>query len=964
MDVAELITRMKADIKPLTDGLDKAKKKALDTAEKIDNALDNMGKGAGKEAQKSIDQTLKKTRSLRDELKIINQKARIEAGLAKPNAEFRTLQANIKDTTRVLEGLQRKQAATSPMTSKVTDEYDEVRRKVDALGKKFEELLDKEEEYKSFDLSNAGIKQLWDDLQTEIASTAAELGSYEEQMRQLEESGQAFKPNEKWQQLQAEIEATTAKLEEYRAKEEQMLLSGKEMDDKGLPSLGTARMKGIEQSEVIPDWLKNASGLLHAIGETAKEAGSGVSKFGALAKEALGKPIGWLAKLKSGFGSVLSRIPLLGKAVTGAANSFGGFIRKIIGIGFAVAIVRKAISMTREGLNNLSEYSSNTRNSLESIRSSLLTLKNALATAFAPVLNAIAPILAKLIDWCTAAATAVAHLFSALTGKSTVVIARKATSGVASGIGSVGSAADGAKGSVDELKKSLMGFDQINKLDDQSGGSGGSGGGSGGGGGAAGAGSMFETVDVSADAMNLADAIKEAWKDADFTEIGEMVGAKLNNALNSIPWDKIQETSRKIAKSIATFLNGFISETDWHLVGDTIAQGINTAIYFAETFVTTFNWGEFGKAIADTLIGAVEGIDWSALARTIGGLVGGLSKALWEALKELGAEIAPGFEEGIWEGIKGIGAWIRDNIFKPFIDGFKTAFGISSPATTMKPLGENIILGVLEGLKNRVTDIVKWFKDLPELIKGKISTITMDVTAKLTSWSDALKEKAIGFKAKLTTWSDALKDKIVSFKSKLTTWSDALKDKVTSFKAKMTTWSDSLKSKAISFKAKMATWSDDLKTKVVTFKAKLTTWQDALKNKVVTFKAKFTKLSATLKKLFGLAGGGVYKGGRWMPVTAAASGGSFNQGQVFVAREAGPELVGSIGGHTAVMNNDQIVGSVSAGVYKAVLAAMSQTSGDKGVTIVLEGDAKKMFRIMQEQARNYTNSTGLSPFPV
>ena len=39
---------------------------------------------------------------------------------------------------------------------------------------------------------------------------------------------------------------------------------------------------------------------------------------------------------------------------------------------------------------------------------------------------------------------------------------------------------------------------------------------------------------------------------------------------------------------------------------------------------------------------------------------------------------------------------------------------------------------------------------------------------------------------------------------------------------------------------------------------------------------------------------------------------------MFIAREKGPELVGTLGGHTAVMNNDQIVASVSAGVAKAI----------------------------------------------
>lgn len=53
-----------------------------------------------------------------------------------------------------------------------------------------------------------------------------------------------------------------------------------------------------------------------------------------------------------------------------------------------------------------------------------------------------------------------------------------------------------------------------------------------------------------------------------------------------------------------------------------------------------------------------------------------------------------------------------------------------------------------------------------------------------------------------------------------------------------------------------------------------------------------------------------------------ASGGFPETGQLFLARENGiPEMVGSIGGQTAVANNDQIVAAVAKGVYDAVVAA-------------------------------------------
>ena len=59
-----------------------------------------------------------------------------------------------------------------------------------------------------------------------------------------------------------------------------------------------------------------------------------------------------------------------------------------------------------------------------------------------------------------------------------------------------------------------------------------------------------------------------------------------------------------------------------------------------------------------------------------------------------------------------------------------------------------------------------------------------------------------------------------------------------------------------------------------------------------------------------------------------ASGGYPAEGQMFIAREAGPELVGRIGNRTAVVNNDQIVASVSQGVYDAMTAAMQTDQGD------------------------------------
>ena len=67
-----------------------------------------------------------------------------------------------------------------------------------------------------------------------------------------------------------------------------------------------------------------------------------------------------------------------------------------------------------------------------------------------------------------------------------------------------------------------------------------------------------------------------------------------------------------------------------------------------------------------------------------------------------------------------------------------------------------------------------------------------------------------------------------------------------------------------------------------------------------------------------------------------ASGGFPEEGQLFIAREAGAEMVGTIGGRTAVANNDQIVEGIRQGVYDAVMAANNNGNNDVSVRVYLD----------------------------
>ncbi len=87
----------------------------------------------------------------------------------------------------------------------------------------------------------------------------------------------------------------------------------------------------------------------------------------------------------------------------------------------------------------------------------------------------------------------------------------------------------------------------------------------------------------------------------------------------------------------------------------------------------------------------------------------------------------------------------------------------------------------------------------------------------------------------------------------------------------------------------------------------------------------------------------------YVTIPRFASGGYPDEGSLFIARERGAEMVGSIGGRTAVANNDQIVEAIRQGVYDAEMAARSQDDGED-IYVYLDGDliAARVEKIKRE----------------
>ena len=646
-------------------------------------------------------------------------------------------------------------------------------------------------------------------------------------------------------------------------------------------------------------------------------------------KTAGSKIVGVCKKIAGGFSKIVH-------GSNSASSSMKGLGRRLFALAAAFISTYIGMNALKDGMNNLIAYDARTASSVNTLKGALDTLKNAMATAFAPVLNAIVPILSTLIDWLVAACTAIAHFVAALTGQSQVTIARKS-------IGGVGSAASGAAGSLgdaadaaEEYKRTLMGFDQINKLDDPTSGSGGSGGG-GGGGGAGGSGSMFETVPVDSTISEWADKIKEAWNNADFTEIGAILGTKLNEALESIDWELIKATSAKIAKSIATFLNGFIETVDWNLVGKTFAEGINTIIEFGYSFVTNFHWDSFGQAIGNSINGFVTNLDLAKAAQTLSGALKGILDTAINALETI--------------DFHAIGDKIGEFITNIDYIGLGKKF---------------IIL-----LKDAVIGAFNLLDGIFDSIGTKLGELMDEGVAALGDWAGSTVKVGISLvKSGWTTLTNFVGNAVSAAVSLVKSGWSSLKAFV----------GDSVKA-AVSL-AKSG-WSSlkgfvgsSVSVGISLFKSGWKSISAFVGTKVKVGISLVKSGWKSLKKFFGLSEGGWYSGhgwkafsggaiqsgGGWKPITAAAGGGGFGQGQMFIAREAGPELVGQIGSHTAVMNNDQIVASVAAGVAQAVASVMNGRGNS--VSVYLEGDAGQFFKVMQSKANDYTRSTGQPAFPV
>lgn len=363
----------------------------------------------------------------------------------------------------------------------------------------------------------------------------------------------------------------------------------------------------------------------------------------------LKKATGAAKTLVKGLGSVANgfkRVASFGAKTVGALSGLSGISRLLGGtIGhlgkrilslaktaFIFGILRRAFTSLQTGVQEsfgtYLNYDSALKTSINGLKAQLSALKGSLASAFAPIISAVVPYLSTLISWVTAAANAVAAFIATLSGKSSY---KKAVANVEA----VGAAADDTAGSLsdakdaaEELEKTLGNYDDLKVIDQPDSSSSGSG--SGGSGGSGSAGDItYEDVEIASAISDFAEKVKEAWRTADFTEVGAIIGEKLKDSLDNIPWGSIQEKASKVGSSLATFINGAIEvEGLGNSIGVTIGEAINTGIAGLKSLSGKLHWSNIGTFVSEGISGTLNTIEWNDLEAVANNLGSGLAAAL------------------------------------------------------------------------------------------------------------------------------------------------------------------------------------------------------------------------------------------------------------------------------------------------------------------------------------------------
>lgn len=261
------------------------------------------------------------------------------------------------------------------------------------------------------------------------------------------------------------------------------------------------------------------------------------------------------------------------------------------------------------------------------------TLGQGLTQAVRPALVALNKLLAVL----QRAAVAVRDFFYVLTGYEGepdrgIVSELDGMEGAVSGLEDVSGSMDDTTDSAKKLKKALsvLPFDELNQLTDNTQDAGG-GGGTGGddlnvpGSGIGNVDSIYDALGSNKlpNAINeWAERIRKAFLEHDWDDLGYQIAWGINQGMqaiyDAINWNNVGPKITAFTDAFTETFNSLVDSIDWDLLGRTVGSGVNTIVNTLNNLIEGIDWVNLGRKFAEGINGLFDEVDWYELGRLIG----------------------------------------------------------------------------------------------------------------------------------------------------------------------------------------------------------------------------------------------------------------------------------------------------------------------------------------------------------
>lgn len=204
----------------------------------------------------------------------------------------------------------------------------------------------------------------------------------------------------------------------------------------------------------------------------------------------------------------------------------------------------------------------------------------------------------------------------------------------------------------------------------------------------------------------------------DWTGVGKQLTDKLSDALKNVEIEKLARVFFDFITDSINAVSDFLAGTDSYQLGQDLVD-------FAIRAVTSVDWAGLAQAIGRFFGEAfIEALDF------MGGLVSRIADYFEKKVAEgpfdnVGLNIVYGIYYGIQDAITNVASWIVENVFNPFINGFKSAFGINSPSTVMAEQGGYIIAGLKKGITDAISSVTETAKKILSAIKSAFDNFSL-----------------------------------------------------------------------------------------------------------------------------------------------------------------------------------------------------------------------------------------------